>query len=57
MDKIHLNLTSPPFFKFPADYIVSLKDQVPESALAKPLMRRRVLARLQERREDWYDHR
>ncbi|KAG8892205.1 hypothetical protein FRB99_002882, partial [Tulasnella sp. 403] len=41
MDKVYPNPTSPPSvtsFKFPADRIVTLQDQVPESDLVKPPM-------------------
>jgi len=35
MDKIYLYPTNPTSFKFPADRIVTLQDQVPESELMK----------------------
>ncbi|KAG8892127.1 hypothetical protein FRB99_002936, partial [Tulasnella sp. 403] len=38
MDKVYSNPTSPPSFKFPADRIVTLQGQVPESDFAKPPM-------------------
>ena len=38
MKKVYLNPTSPTSFEFPATRLVTLKDQVPESALIKPPM-------------------
>ncbi|KAG9033294.1 hypothetical protein FRB95_000389 [Tulasnella sp. JGI-2019a] len=36
MEKVYLHPASPTSFKFPANRLVTLKDQVPESALFKP---------------------
>jgi hypothetical protein len=36
--KVYLNRTSPTSFEFPASRLITLKDQVPESALIKPPM-------------------
>ncbi|KZT29800.1 hypothetical protein NEOLEDRAFT_1153698 [Neolentinus lepideus HHB14362 ss-1] len=38
LDKVRLHHTSPVSFRFPANRLVALEDQVPESALAKPPM-------------------
>ena len=38
MDKVHLNSTSPTSFKFPANRLVTLRDQVPETDLVRPPM-------------------
>ena len=38
MDKVYLDPTSPTSFKFPCNRLVTLRDQVPESALVRPPM-------------------